>query len=482
MPLFYPKKIAETKLITRDMSIIVFWLGFLLLIPMVVGLLYGEPSWWMYLPLLLITSGPPYLFMRFIKKTDQPFTRMTLITLAVSWICFSVVGSYPFIFIGSMHPLDGYFESVSAVSTTGMTMIEHPESFPQSIIFWRAMLSWLGGLGITAFAFYSLMQYESISKIVLGEGYGRLKPSIVNSAVEVLKIYSFWTVTGIVILVAIGIPIFDSFNLSMNAVSTTGFDVRTGGWEYYRNNMPQAFPVMSTVVAFLMLMGAMSVVVHYRVIKNRRLRLYLQDPETVAYLVIIIVGILLVATFMLLRGQPGIPEMAYEVIGASTGGYEMSTEATVGASGFVIAILVILVVVGGSSNGAAGGIKVGRVDLLFKYVLWKVNQQISPSGTVSHFKHNGKPVDTGGIITAAVYAFVYCTAIALVSAFMTSFDYDAAESALTVASVQAGAGMSPIPGWELVWPVKVALIGTMLFGRLEFIPLFALGIYALKRR
>ncbi len=228
--LFYPKKVSETKLITRDVSVIVFWLGFLMLIPLALSLLYGEPSWWVYLPLIAVTSGPAYLFMRIIKKDEQPFTRMTIITLAVAWICFSVVGTYPFIFVGGMSPIDGYFESVSAISTTGISVIAQPESMPQSILFWRAMLSWLGGLGITAFAFYSLMQVESVSKIVLGEGYAHLKPSLINSAKEVFKIYIFWTVVGIAILVAIGIPVFDSFNLSMNAVSTTGFDVHAGGW------------------------------------------------------------------------------------------------------------------------------------------------------------------------------------------------------------------------------------------------------------
>jgi len=478
---FYPKKIAETKLIARDVSLIGFWFGMLMLIPMLVGIIYGEPGWPMYLPIVLFTSGLSYILMRGFKEDEKPFTHMTIVTLAVIWIMSCLFGSLPFVIAGGMGPLDGLFESVSSISTAGLTTIQGVESIPHSVLFWRAMLAWLGGIGITAIAFYSILQSESISKIVLGEGYDRLRPSLVNSAKEIFKIYGFWTLLGIVGLSLIGTPVFDAFNISMNAISTTGVDVHTEGWQYYQRTMPETFGIMTAIVALLMIMGAISFIAHYRVLKNRKLRLYLEDRETLAYLVILVVGMLIVGVYVAASGQnPG--PMTYEAMSTSTtGGFEISPYMTAGASHFIMGILIILSLIGGCTNSAAGGIKVKRIYVLFKYFLWKAGRQISPQGEISHFRYEGKKMALGQITDIGVYVFIYFVAIVIIASLMMVFEYDAVDSVLTVASAQAGGGVSAIPGWELNAPVKLGLIATMLFGRLEFIPLFALGAYALRR-
>lgn len=478
----YPRKVEETKLITRDVSTIIYWLGLLMLIPMFLGILYGEPSWPMYLPLILITSGPAWLFIRFIKTDDKPFTKMTIVSLALTWVVFCIVGTYPFLFVAEMNGLDATFESVSSISTAGLTTMRGVEFIPHSVLFWRAMLAWFGGIGIITFAFYGIMQSESISSIVLGEGFDRLKPSLLNSAREIFKIYSFWTIMGILLLILIGTPVFDSFNISMNAISTTGVDVHSEGWGYYQRTMPATFGMMSTIVAMLMVVGAISFVAHYRVIKNRKLKLYFQDDETKFYIAILVTGMLIVSGYLMLAGQDPAP-LTYQALSTSTtGGFEVTPYVSSTAGNFIMGVLILLAFIGGSSNSAAGGLKARRVYLLLKYVTWKVGQQISPKGTISHFKFDGKPISTENIAEIAVYAFIYCTAIFLVTGFMMAFDYGAAESMLTVASAQSGGGVSAIPGWELAPPVKIALIGTMLFGRLEFMPMFALIAFIIRRR
>jgi trk system potassium uptake protein TrkH len=479
---FYPQKIAETKLITRDVSIIIFWAGIMFLIPMLVALIYSEPSWWVYPLLTLVTSGPAYLFMKFLKEKEKPFMRMTIITLATVWILACLGGSLPFIAVGGLDPLDGVFESVSSISTAGLTNLRGVEFIPHSVLFWRAMMAWFGGIGITAMAFYAIMQSESMSKLVLGEGFDRLKPNIVNSAKEIFKIYSFWTVLGLILLILIGTPVFDSFSISMNAISTTGVDVHDEGWGYYQRTMPETFGMMTAIVALLMIVGAISFVAHYRVIKNRKLRLYFQDTETKFYLAILVAGILLVSTYLILHNQNPAP-MAYEALSTSTtGGFEIQPYMSAEGGNFIIAILAILALIGGSTNSAAGGLKAKRVYLVLKYMVWRVGQQISPRGTVSHLKYEDRVVDQKEIANVATYLFIYGAALILVITIMVGFDYDPAKSILTVTSAQSGGGVSAIPGWELVPPVKVALIFTMLFGRLEFIPLFALGLYAIRRR
>jgi trk system potassium uptake protein TrkH len=478
---FYPKKIAETKLITRDVSIIIFWAGILFLVPMLVSLIYGEANWWIYPTLTLITSGPAYLVMKDFKEKEKPFMRFTIVTIAAVWILACIGGSLPFITVGGMTPLDGFFESVSSISTAGLTNIQGVESMPHSVLFWRALLAWFGGIGITAIAFYSVMQSDSMSKLVLGEGFERLKPSLVNSAKEIFKIYSFWTLLGIILLILIGTPIFDSFNISMNAISTTGVDIHDEGWVYYQRTMPETFGILTTITAMLMLVGAISFVAHYRVIKSRRLRAYFQDTETKAYFLILIIGVALVSIYLLANSQDPGP-LAYEAFSTSTtGGFEIFPYMTGNASAFVLAILSVLALIGGSTNSAAGGLKVKRIYIMFKYIFWKVGQQISPKGAISHLKYQGRKVEAEEISNIATYIFIYAVAVIVVVSLMVAFNYDAAQSILTVTSAQSGGGVSPIPGWELNPMVKVALVFTMLLGRLEFIPIFALALYLIKR-
>ncbi len=479
----YPRKVEEIGTIIRDVSILTFFLGFLFLIPLVVGIIYNEASWPVYLLLLLITSGPSYVFMKIFKSDKKPFTQITIVSLAVMWITFSVVGSYAFIAIGGMSPLDSYFESVSSISTAGLSVIKIPELVPKSLLFWRSLLSWFGGIGITAFALHSILQSESVARIVLGEGFEHIKPSLVNSAKEMLKIYAFWTIIGIVIMVAIGIPVFDSFNLSMNAISTTGVDIHSGGWTYYEKNMPSAFPVMVLVVAILMIMGAVSFIAHYRVLKNRRLGEYLRQGETKFYIGVLLVGVGLISSYLILNNQNP-TAFAYEAISTSTtGGYELSPYIAKDAGNFVMAILIILALIGGSSNSAAGGIKAYRIHLMLKYIIWKTKQQVYPSGAVTHLKHDGKVVTSEQISDIAIYAFIYCVAIIVVSTMIIGVQEDIkpTDTLLMVSSAQSGGGISPIAAYALRWPAKVGLIGTMLFGRLEFYPLFALIGYILRR-
>jgi len=97
-------------------------------------------------------------------------------------------------------------------------------------------------VGRTPFSYTYVCQH-TIRRIVAGEGFERLRPSIVNSAKIIFKIYCFWTVAGIIAFLLLGVPAFDSLNLSMNAVSTTGADVRNGGWLYYQDSLSGNFPI-----------------------------------------------------------------------------------------------------------------------------------------------------------------------------------------------------------------------------------------------
>jgi len=479
----FSRRYAEAETMLRDVSIVLFWFGLLMLVPAVVGFINGEPAWPAYLAFAAAVCAPSYIIKTHLKRPQEPFARLTLVTTALLWIICCLVAAIPFFFLGGLGPLDSVFESVSSISTAGFSVMADVEAAPASLIFWRSLIAWLGGIGITAVAFYGVMQSKTVSRLVLGEGYERIKPSLANTGREILKIYSFWTVVGIIALAAIGMPIFDSFNLSMNALSSTGMVNYSNALAHYRS-LPN-FGAMSLILSILMIIAAISFVVHYRVIKNRSLRLYLESTETKAFFAIIVVGMVVVTGVLVLNGQGERAfDMSFEAVSSSTTtGFELDRNVPMfsGIGEFVKGMLIILAIIGGSQNCSAGGVKVKRFVILLKVVWWRVKKNTLPEDAILPLEYEGKPIREGEVSSIATFVFIYAVSLIIATAVLVAFSIPTIDSMMVVTQAQACAGVSSIPPTTFAAPVKVVLIFVMLFGRLEFWPLFALGAYVIRR-
>jgi len=479
----FSKRYAEAETMLRDVSIVLFWFGLLMLVPMVVGIIYGEPTWPMYLAFVAAICAPSLIIKRYLKRPQEPFERLTLVTIALVWIICCLVAAIPFLFLGGMNPLDAIFESVSSISTAGFSVMANVETASASLILWRSMIAWLGGVGITAVAFYGVLKSKTVSKLVLGEGYERLKPSLANTGREILKIYGFWTIVGAIVLCLIGVSVFDSINLSMNALSSTGMVNHSNSLAYYMS-MPN-FDIVVGVLTLLMIIGAISFVVHYRVFKDRSFRAYLESTETKAFFAIIILFTIIIAGVLYSQGQANrVFDMSFEAISSSTTtGFELDRNVPLfaGIGDFVKGMLIILAIIGGSQNCSAGGVKVKRFVILLKVVWWRVKRNTLPADAVVPLRYEGKPINQEQVSSVATFIFIYAASLIIATAILVAFSMPTIDSMMVVTQAQACAGVSPIAPTTFAGPVKVVLIFVMLFGRLEFWPLFALGAYVLRR-
>ena len=478
-----PQKRVDSRIVLRDASNLVFWFGFAFLAPMLVALIYGEPIWHYYLFFFIMVSSVGYILKRLLGKQQEPFSRHAILTIALTWLLSAAIGSLPFMVILGMDVVDAGFESTSALTTTGLSLIPHPEAVPSSLLFWRSLEAWLGGIGIIAIAFYGILQSESVAKIVLGEGHKRVTPNLVHTAREILKIYFTITVIGVVALVVLNVGIFDAVNYSMNAISTTGSELYSSGLQHYKAVNPSTFWLINSTLSVLTIMGAIGFVIHYRVFRTRKFSLYLRDFETKYFFVILFVGILLISLYLIANNQPeNISDYTFDSISSMTsGGFQMNPTFFSDAGDFIIGVLILLGFIGGSQGSAAGGIKVERFLLLMKAAYWRVKKEIFPKETVIKKEFEGKTVGVEEIGAVALYVFIYGVSIVIATGFIAAYNYSLTDSLFVVTLAQANSGLTSISPEVFQAPVKIVLTVVMFLGRLEFWPILALLAFAFRR-
>ncbi|MBN2518830.1 MAG: TrkH family potassium uptake protein [Candidatus Altiarchaeota archaeon] len=478
-----PSKRVDSRIILSDAGNLVFWFGFAFLAPMVVSLVYGEPIWHYYLFFFMVVSSLGYIMRRVFRKHAEPFARHAILTIALTWFLSAAVGTIPFMVLLGMGPLDAGFESTAAITTTGLSIIPHPEAIPKSLLFWRTLEAWLGGIGIISVAFYGIMQSESMARIVLGEGHKRLMPNLVNSAREMFKIYMAITLIGVISLLLLSVNMFDAVNYSMSAISTTGSEPYSEGLQHYQALLPHTYWLVDSVLVFLMLMGSIGFVVHYRVFKSKNILFYVRDFETRYLFIILVFVILLISLYLAANNRPQeIGSYAFDSVSSMTGaGFQMNTNFFRDTGDFIVATLLVLGFVGGSQGSASGGVKVERFLLLLKAAYWRIRKEISPKETVIKRSFEGKTVGIEEVADVALYVFIYGSSIVIASGFLIAFGYGTVDSLFVTTLAQANAGLTTVPPAYFEAPVKLVLMVVMFLGRLEFWPILALLAFLFRR-
>ena len=243
-------------------SIIVYILGWIMnveavcmLVPSITALIYREKAGIAFVITILacLAIGVPLVSRKPSKKAF--YAREGLVTTALSWIVLSIVGAVPFVLSGAIpNPIDAFFEIVSGFTTTGSSILSDPSQMPYSINIWRCFSHWIGGMGVLVFILsllpltggyhMNLMKAESP-----GPSVSRLVPHIKDTAKILYGIYLAITLLEIVILCALGMPLFESL---LTSFGTTG----TGGFGFRNDSFASFSPaIQNTVTTFMILSG-----------------------------------------------------------------------------------------------------------------------------------------------------------------------------------------------------------------------------------
>jgi trk system potassium uptake protein TrkH len=463
------------------------------IVPLVTALYYGE-NWDIYLYALLITLGIG-LILEFRFKTENVIERADGFTIvAFTWLLIPLLGTLPYLFppVG-MGFLDAFFEAMSGFTTTGATILEVSEEalkealasdtpvffqLPRSVLLWRSLTQWLGGMGVIAL-FVAILPRLGVggSQLFDREFPGplpeRLRPRFTTTARILWAIYVAFTAVEIALLRFLArLPLFDSTCISFSTLSTGGFTPTITSIGAYSSSHPLAQYIS---MAFMFLAG-MSFIIHYQVLqRNWKV---IKDDEFRLYLIILVVAIslLMLSQLILSQGFDSYREGIFQALSIMT------------TTGFVTAnfgswnsaarmVLLALMFIGACGGSTGGGIKVVRALSLMKHTRVMMMRAISPKAVIP-LKYNRKPLSEGIIRDVISFLFFYAL-VAVVASIILVFlglNLETAISAVAATLGNVGPGLGGVGPYEsyalLPGPAKVILIMCMWLGRLELFTVF----------
>lgn len=455
--------------------------GFLMLLPCLTTVIYQETAGFSFAAAMALCFlfGVPLTVRK--PKNMVFYTKEGFVSVSLSWIVLSVMGSLPFLFSGSItNPVDALFETVSGFTTTGASILSDVEALPRCILFWRSFTHWIGGMGVLVFILsllpltggyhMNLMKAESP-----GPSVEKLVPKIQSTAKILYSIYVAMTILEVLLLLAGNMPLFDALTTTFGTAGTGGFGIKN-------DSMASYSPYLQNVVTVFMILFGINFNFYFLLLM-RKPKKAMKNEEVRCYLAIIAITISII-TFNIRGLYPSIMEAFQQAafqVGSiiTTTGFattDFNTWPQVSRT-----ILVMLMFVGACAGSTGGGIKVSRFVILLKTVNKELHLFLHPKG-VRKISMDGKVVEHEVVRSINVFMTAYVLVFAF-SILLVGFDnHDLITNFTAVAATLNNIG----PGLELVGPsqnfglfsdpAKCVLIFDMLAGRLELFPLLLLFV------
>ena len=459
----------RVRLTLHTLGSILKYLALVHLIPLGVALYYGE-DWHIFFYSLLLSLAIG-LSLEFGFKTTRELERADGFSIvSFTWLFVPLLGALPYIFLG-WNFLDAFFEAMSGFTTTGATILGEIEELPQSLLLWRSLTQWLGGMGVIAL-FIAILPRLGVggSQLFEREFPGpmpeKLGHRVRTTARFLWTIYAAFTGAEIILLYFLAkLPLFDSVCISLCTLSTGGFTPTTGSIGAYAN------PAAEYIIIVFMLLAGINFVVHYQVLKgNFKI---VKDEEFRLYLILLVAASSLL---ILSQGLSSYRDGIFQAISIMT------------TTGFVTCdfgswhfggkmVLLVLMFIGGCGGATTGGIKVVRILTLLKHSRVMMRRAISPKAMIP-VKYNRKPLPEGIIRDIISFLFLYLLVVIVASVILSFLGLDLETSLSAVAATlgNVGPGLGGVgPALNYAWlcsPAKLLLIFCMWLGRLELFTVF----------
>jgi len=419
-----------------------------------------------------------------VRKVDRDMKlRDGFIVVVLFWVVLGTSGSIPFLLVDALNMSlpDAIFESLSALTTTGATVIVGLDHLPPAILFYRQLLQWLGGMGIIVLA-VAILPILGVGGMQLyrAETPGPMKdakltPRITETAKALWYIYLGLTVACALAYFAAGMDLFDAISHSFSTVAIGGFSTHDLSLGYFNN------PLIEAIAVVFMFLAGINFSLHFLAWRHRNAKPYIFDSEFKLYTAVT-VGVCLVCGFGLgLTLYQGDWLHAFRLgvfqavsIGTTTG---FTTAEFQSWPGFLPVLLIFASFVGACAGSTGGGIKVIRILLLYKQGRREIQRLIHPNAIIT-IKMGGRPVNSR--VVDAVWGF-FVTYIAvfaalLLSVMATGLDQVTAFSAVAACLNNLGPGLGDVSAHYggLSSTAKMILAFAMVLGRLEIFTLLVL--------
>ena len=469
-----------TKTVFLVIGALLIILGLFMLIPYFVEITIGDKShnflFWSFFSifigfLLLITN-----------QTEEKSLniKQAFMMTSFSWIAITLFASFPLMYSSlQLSFTDAFFESMSGITTTGSTILDDIERSSKGVLIWRAILQWLGGIGIVVMAI-TVLPLLNIGGMSLfkseGAEFEKILPSSKEIAMVCTKIYFILTAICALCFYLFGMNAFDAVAHSLTTIST-------GGFSTYSGSIGQFNSVSIEIITMIFIIcGSVPFLTYLKFLKGEKTAFF-KDTQIKGFLYFVSLSTVIVTIYCYFFVKDFLPdnirESAFNVISIISGtGFTTRDFGTWG--NFSLFFFLILMFVGGCAASTTCGIKIFRFQILNLFIKKQIKQIIYPNG-VFPIKYRGEVIGDTFLTSVLTFVFLYIFIFFLLTALLSlsNLDFTTAISAAATSLSNVGPGLGEIIGPNgsfkylpdlTKWYLSIA----MLLGRLEFFTVLVL--------
>ena len=480
---------SNYKTVFFTLGILQVILGLAMIIPIIIQFIYNElDSSFISSGIITIIFGILFFLSNLDHDKKLNLPQAFLLT-ALSWLSIAVFGSLPFIFSNlELNITDAFFESMSGITTTGSTIITNLNVAPKSILLWRAILQWLGGIGIIVMAI-TLMPIMNVGgmqlfKISSNDTAEKILPKSKEISLRLIFIYSVLTFSCAFFYKIFGMNFFDSLTHSMTTIATGGFSNYNQSIGYFDSIL------IETTAMIFILLGSLPFIAYLKFLNGNK-KIFFSDTQIKTFFKVVFFSIIILFIYLLILNQSlleiSIRSVAFNVISILTGtGYVTKDFNQWGD--FPLIFFLILMFIGGCAGSTACGIKIFRIQLLYHFLTNQLKKIIYPRG-VFVIKYDKNNIDDKFMSSVISFIFLYIVIFFILTAILslTGLDFITSISgaATSISNVGPGLGETIGPNGNfssLSNSSKWALSLGMILGRLELFAILVLFIPSFWRR
>jgi trk system potassium uptake protein TrkH len=470
---------SNYKTVFFTLGILQIILGIFMFVPIIIQFLYSEvDSSFFGASIVTIIFGTLF-FLSNLDHDKKLTLQQAFLLTALSWFSIAIFGSLPFVFSDlDFSFTNAFFESMSGITTTGSTIISNLNEMPKGILLWRAILQWLGGIGIIIMAI-TLMPIMNVGGMQLfqisnNDSSEKILPKSKEVALRLIYIYSSLTLLCLITYKIFGMGFFDSLTHSMTTIATGGFSNYNESIGFFNS-----ISIEISSMIFIIL-GSIPFIAYIKFINGNK-KIFIKDSQIKFFFGVIIFSIIVLSAYLLLSksDELNLRSIFFNVVSILTGTGYVNAEFD-GWGSFALIIFLGLMFIGGCAGSTTCGIKIFRIQILYQFVSNQLKKIIYPKG-VFVLKYDQNPVDNKFI--ASIISFIYMYLIiffsltALLSLTGLDFITSISGAATSISNVGPGLGsiIGPNGNFSTLPDIsKWILSFGMILGRLELFAILVL--------
>ena len=459
-------------------------LGSFMLIPYLIQILYQENSH-SFLSSAFLTIFIGILFiLTNLEKDFQLNLQQTFLFSTLAWVSVAVFGSLPFIFSTLNFSFsEAFFESMSGITTTGSTVIANLDTSPKSILLWRSIMQWLGGIGIIVMAITVLPLLKvggmQLFKMESSDSTEKILPRTTEVATIIISTYLTLTFLCAFFYWLFGMNVFDSIAHSMTTIATGGFSTHNNSIGFFESSN------IEIIATIFIILGSIPFISYLKFIKGNT-KIFIEDVQIKGFVYLILFSILIMLVYLFFIEHESsflerIRIASFNVVSILSGtGYVTDDFGLWGK--FSLIFFLFLMFIGGCAGSTTCGIKIFRIQMLFLFLKNQIKKLIYPN-SIFMVKYNNQKISDNFINSVILFIFSYLFLFMILSILLsiTGMDFLSAISgaATSISNVGPGLGemIGPNGNFKDVSDIsKWVLSFGMLLGRLELFAVLVLFV------